>query len=178
MLTYRDIQNIYRAEKRFPTLQKIPEGFHSELSRLMSEIDDEYRENLRKVCDEILTLRIAKILRLAARPGDSSMPINLTKEEMKIYEEIRRIVFEFRENFIKIDELAKKRIDTTNQESKVDGEIDGKKEKKIKLRILKSMPAIIGSDMKHYGPFSEDDVVELPEETARILLEREVAEMI
>jgi DNA replication factor GINS len=50
-----------------------------------------------------------------------------------------------------------------------------KKPKKIVVRILKEIPAIIGSDMKAYGPFKAEDIATLPPENARVLIKQGVA---
>jgi DNA replication initiation complex subunit (GINS family) len=47
--------------------------------------------------------------------------------------------------------------------------------KRILVRFLKAIPAIIGPDMKAYGPFNEEDVASLPAENAEVLLKRGVA---
>jgi len=47
--------------------------------------------------------------------------------------------------------------------------------KKRVLRFLKEIPAIIGADMKTYGPFKPEDVASLPLENARILTKQGIA---
>jgi DNA replication initiation complex subunit (GINS family) len=49
-------------------------------------------------------------------------------------------------------------------------------ERKVKVRFLKPMPAIVGSDLNNYGPFKEDDVFELPETNAVLLIKQRLAE--
>jgi DNA replication factor GINS len=43
---------------------------------------------------------------------------------------------------------------------------------------LKEIPAIIGADMKTYGPFKTEDVASLPAENARILAKQNLAEKV
>lgn len=50
-----------------------------------------------------------------------------------------------------------------------------KKPKTIVVRFLQATPAIIGSDMKTYGPFKPEDVATLPPENAKILIKQGVA---
>jgi len=45
----------------------------------------------------------------------------------------------------------------------------------VKVRFLKDMPAIVGADMKVYGPFAKADVVELPKVNADIIVKQEIA---
>jgi len=46
------------------------------------------------------------------------------------------------------------------------------------LRFLKAVPAIIGSDMKTYGPFAVEDVASVPVENAKILAKQGFAEVV
>jgi DNA replication initiation complex subunit (GINS family) len=46
----------------------------------------------------------------------------------------------------------------------------------VSVRIIKAIPEIVGADSKSYGPFKEDDIVELPTENAEILIKHGVAE--
>ncbi|MFB0514796.1 MAG: hypothetical protein ACETVQ_04380 [Candidatus Bathyarchaeia archaeon] len=43
------------------------------------------------------------------------------------------------------------------------------------LRFIQEIPAIIGADMKTYGPFKPEDIASLPIENARILIKQGVA---
>ena len=43
------------------------------------------------------------------------------------------------------------------------------------LRFLKEVPAIIGVDMKPYGPFRPEDVASVPVENARVLVKQGLA---
>jgi len=52
------------------------------------------------------------------------------------------------------------------------------KHKRAVLRFLADVPAIIGSDMKPYGPFKAEDVASLPVENANILIKQGLAEKI
>ena len=50
--------------------------------------------------------------------------------------------------------------------------------KRVALRFIKKIPAIIGSDMKTYGPFMAEDVASVPLENAKILVKQGLAVMI
>ena len=49
---------------------------------------------------------------------------------------------------------------------------------KIALRFLKDVPAVVGGDMKSYGPFKTEDVASLPVENAKLLIREGMAEKI
>ncbi len=46
----------------------------------------------------------------------------------------------------------------------------------VSLKILKEVPAFIGTDMKEYGPFSANQTVELPFAISKLFMERRLAE--
>lgn len=50
--------------------------------------------------------------------------------------------------------------------------------KRVTLRFLKSVPSIIGADMKSYGPFLAEDVASLPLENAKILVKQNMAKQV
>ncbi|KON31726.1 hypothetical protein AC478_02405 [miscellaneous Crenarchaeota group-1 archaeon SG8-32-3] len=53
-----------------------------------------------------------------------------------------------------------------------------KTRKIVVLRFIKNIPAIIGADMKTYGPFMVEDVASMPVENAKILVKQGLAEVI
>ena len=50
--------------------------------------------------------------------------------------------------------------------------------KRAALRFLGDVPAIIGADIKTYGPFEVEDVASLPIENANVLVKQGLAEKI
>ena len=53
-----------------------------------------------------------------------------------------------------------------------------KPHKRVALRFLKAIPAVVGVDMKTYGPFLAEDVGSVPVENAKILVKRGLAEAV
>ena len=54
----------------------------------------------------------------------------------------------------------------------------GREHKRAVLRFLRDVPAIIGADIKTYGPFKAEDVASLPVENAKVLIKQGLAEKI
>lgn len=50
--------------------------------------------------------------------------------------------------------------------------------KRLTLRFTKAIPAIMGADMKSYGPFQPEDVASLPELNAKILVKQGMAVLV
>jgi DNA replication initiation complex subunit (GINS family) len=46
------------------------------------------------------------------------------------------------------------------------------------LRFVKAVPAVVGVDMKTYGPFMVEDVASVPVENAKILVKQGLAEKV
>jgi DNA replication initiation complex subunit (GINS family) len=53
-----------------------------------------------------------------------------------------------------------------------------KARKRVALRFIKNIPAVIGADMKTYGPFMVEDVASVPVENAKILVKQGLAEVV
>jgi DNA replication initiation complex subunit (GINS family) len=197
MLTYADIQRIYRLEKNSTSLQNIPDSFYPEVKLLISKIDEEHRSYIKKITRELYTKRKQKILLHAIR--DEEAPGNLTREEKQLYSGILNLLENY-EHKIFSDEILPRvmeekkieEIKETQKEEQKESEIESKEEinkevreehkeieeetNTIKLKILEALPAIVGFDSISYGPFSENQEVNLPKEIAKILIEKGVAE--
>ena len=53
-----------------------------------------------------------------------------------------------------------------------------KAHRRVALRFVKEVPAVIGADMKTYGPFMVEDVASVPVENAKILIKQGLAELV
>ncbi len=52
---------------------------------------------------------------------------------------------------------------------------ESEKPKYLIIRLLQSIPAIVGSDLENYGPFNAEDIVTLPVKNALALIKRNAA---
>ena len=166
-LNYNDVQGIYRNEKNAPALQHVSDNFYRELQEFLSQLEEEHREYMGKLVDEIIDRRRNKVLMQAMRTADSP-PLNATPEEVKLYGEVVRVLARYTEG------RGQAREEGTVEEERV--EVKEQVSGMVKIRILKPIPAIIGVDSKHYGPFEEGQEIEIPRETANILLGKGIAE--
>ncbi len=193
MLTYADVQRIYRLEKHSTLLERIPDNFYDEVKVLLSQIGEEHRTYIKKLVREIHERRKQKILFQAIRGGE--VPVNVTPDEKNMYLEIVSRIEHYERGIFSADtsvsldyEVEKKQEELiedkqpTVQENSVilsedEEENDSEEEEKndVKLRILTSFPAIAGYNSLSYGPFEENQEVSLPRNIAKILVQREVA---
>ena len=124
-------------------------------------LDDEFR-NVKVMVAELFALRYKKFHNLAFGRENVSKDV-LTEEEKKLYGEVSSLteachVFSkdlLRGNLSKIEKGAKQAMTV--------------------VRFVQEIPALVGADMKTYGPFGSEDIATLPPENARILIKQGVA---
>jgi len=161
-MSYGDLEKAYRIERSNPTLQRLPDNFYEEGRRLLnSQGVGEYAKDVRECLDGIYLQRANKIIHYAGRADSRTKPPdNMSPEEAPLYWRIVEAVAENR--LTVLDKPVEHRAETQTP--------------MMKVRLKLALPAIIGSDSKEYGPFKEEDIAELPAESAKLLIERDVAE--
>ncbi len=176
--SYLHLYEAWRRERWNRELQRLPEGFMEEMrdyakrlreqgrmldrSSIIGRIAERERENAERMWRELLELRVRKIVE-AVLEG-RAIPIEaLTPEEKRLHASLGRLISEH---------LEKMRSPRARGASIP----RGKPPEGMKIvRFLQPTPAIIGVDMKTYGPFKAEDVAMLPEENAENLIRRGIA---
>ncbi|MDH5440971.1 MAG: hypothetical protein OEZ48_02290 [Candidatus Bathyarchaeota archaeon] len=178
---YDELYEAWRKEKESEEIQALSRDFFAQLTDYISKIKEEgrmldektlrgrlllqEREKVLRLTEELVRARYGKIMLLVSAgkivPGTS-----LTEQEMSLYEK----TLPSTESYLGVLESI-----SLGRLSKVE---EKAKSKNVVVRILKEIPAIIGVDMRTYGPFRPEDVASLPVENARILIEEEAAEEI
>jgi len=164
MMSYADLEKAYRVERSSPVLQKLPDGFWQDARALAASPQaGEYLTAIRECMEKLFAQRANKIIHYAGRDVmHVKPPENISPEELPLYNGIASAVAEHR---------------TAVLDKSVEPVAEPKASKPtVRVRIKHAMPVIIGSDEKEYGPFKEDDVVELPDDSARLLMDRKAAE--
>jgi DNA replication factor GINS len=166
-------------EKENEDLQKLPENFYGELADFIGEIKREgkmlNRDSVRakliqkelqvtkKLVEELYALRFEKILNRAMSPKPSDK-LNTSLKEKRALSSLESLLEELRSS-LEATLLGKAaRLGEENLRKKV-----------ILVRFLKDVPAIVGADLKTYGPFVAEDVAALPIENSRVLVAHGVA---
>jgi DNA replication factor GINS len=174
---YDELYEAWKKEKENAEIQALPGDFYVRLAEYVKKIREESRMldektikgrlmhlecgNVRKMVKELIQLRHKKALRKTM--SERILPKGaLTKEEERLHGGIPPLAESY-QAFLK--DIIQGRISSVEKE----------KPKHILLRFLKEVPAIIGSDMKPYGPFKVEDIATLPAENARILINQGVA---
>jgi len=181
-LSYDEIRRIYRLEKSTSRLVEVGESFYNQLNDFVKKEKENYIKslkefsleeardfaNLKKMIEEIFSIRERKILSLAliASRTNEQDSGHMALQEKIIFNEILAILQRQRKMFSEIF--------SANGNNELKGR--AKELETISVRILKEVPAFMGTDMKEYGPFEKDQVVDLPFKVAKLFLERKLGE--
>jgi DNA replication factor GINS len=175
---YNELYEAWKKEKENKELQTFSRDFYSRLTDYVKSLREESRmldrkalkarlmlrelENVKKLTKELVQLRYKKTLNETITgkvvPGDV-----LTEEEEGLHKAILPLAESYKA-FLK--DILRGHSSPVKREEKP---------KRMLLRFLQDIPAVIGSDMRTYGPFKAEDIATLPIENARIFLEKGIA---
>ncbi|MCW4008423.1 MAG: hypothetical protein NWF09_07050 [Candidatus Bathyarchaeota archaeon] len=175
---YDEIYAAWRREAENEALGSLPTDFYTRVARYLQKIKEESRmldkktvkaallehelQHAKRMIKAVVWLRYRKLLRIISKtqkvPAES-----LTAEETKLWT-----------NFASFAEAYQKFAENLLR-AQVPAESTPKPHKRVALRFLKEIPAIIGADMKTYGPFMAEDVASVPVENAKILIKQGLA---
>jgi DNA replication initiation complex subunit (GINS family) len=122
-------------------------------------------QNVKRMLHELVWARYEKLVKVVGE-GQKVPSDLLTAEETKIcagYVSFAEAYQKFAQSLLQ------------GQVLKVDV---AKAHKRVALRFVKAIPAVIGADMKAYGPFMVEDVASLPVENAKILVKQGLAAVV
>jgi DNA replication factor GINS len=175
---YDELYEAWRKEKENTEVQLLPKDFFDRLAQYVKRLREEGRmldektmrakllvresKNVKKLCGELIQLRYEKILK-KVMAGETAVKEGLTHDEEKLFREIVTPTESY-QNFLK--NVLSGRSPSV--------EVKDKAKKRV-LRFLQKTPAIIGTDMKTYGPFKPEDVASVPAENARVLVKQGLA---
>jgi len=179
---YDELQKIYRLETKSPRLSKLDSSFYKGLKKFLtderhkyiSSIEDSFStntlkrfENLKRITEKIREIRIKKIMNsclMYSRTNDFADE-GLVDFEIDFAKGILKLIDKQNEQTNTIFGVSKKpqNTDTTTQ---------------VKVKFLQDIPAFIGGDMKEYGPFEINQLVEIPEDIFKILETKEIIEKV
>jgi len=178
---YDELYEAWRREKENAEVQPLPKDFFVRLARYVKRLREEARmldekttrarllmhesKNVKKLSEGLIRLRYEKVVR-KGMAGETIVKEGLTDEEEKLFRDIASSTESF-QNFLK-DVLS-------GRGRSSDVEAEEERVKKRVLRFLREIPAIIGADMKTYGPFKPEDLASVPVENARVLVKQGLA---
>ena len=175
---YDELYEAWKKEKENVEIQRLQKNFYAKIAEYVKKIREERRmldkkttkakllnrefKSVKNMAEELIRLRYDKALKKSLARETVPREV-LTEEEEKLYGEILPLA-EAYQAFLK--DILQGRLSRIEKEEKP---------KKMLLRFVQEIPAIVGSDMKTYGPFEPEDIATLPSENARILIKQGVA---
>lgn len=175
---YDELYEAWEKEKESVEVQKLRRNFYARLVDYVKKIREESRmldekttkarlmrrelRNVKSMVEELVRLRYEKAVRKAVA-GEPVPREILAEGEEKLHGQFFSLAESY-QAFLK--DVLQGRLSRLEKKEKP---------KKMLVRFVQEIPAIVGSDMKTYGPFKPEDIATLPTENARILIKQGVA---
>jgi len=178
---YDELYAAWQREIEGTALGRLPPDFYARIAGYLRRIKEESRmldkktvkaglleremQNVKRMLQELVWARYKKLVKMISESQNVPSDL-LTVEEAKTFA-----------GFLPFTEAYQRFVKSLlqGQVSRVDVETP---HKRVALRFVKAIPAVIGADMKTYGPFMVDDVASLPVENAKILVKQGLAEVV
>ena len=174
---YETLYEAWLKEKEHAELQELPSEFYIKVANYIGRIRQEGRmldqkstkgrlisresANAGKLVKELVELRLKKIIESTASKKD--VEETMAKEEETVISPMRTSIEDY-QSLLEDVLRGKATFKKMSQRS----------EKEL-LRFTEEVPAIVGADLRTYGPFSIEDIATLPAQNAKVLAERGVA---
>ena len=190
---YNELYSAWQREIDDPTLGGLPLDFYAKISQYLKHIKEEDKvldkksvktsllehesANVERMLKELLGTRYRKIIKTVTKT--QKLPIELlTVEEARMCETFA----DFTKSYHKFtDDLMQGQLNVEPIKVVVKTETNAtapQPHKRSTIRFLKNIPAIMGADMKSYGPFVAEDVASLPPQNAQILVKQGLAVLV
>jgi DNA replication factor GINS len=176
---YDEVYDSWKKEQESVELQPLAKDFYARLAGYVKKIREETKmldertakarlikhelRNARRLIKSLFRLRYEKIFR-AATAGETISIEVLTEEEENLCGKMLPLAESYQE-FLQSVLLGRL---VPSEEAK-------EKPKIVLVRFLRDLPAIMGADMKTYGPFKIEDVGTMPAENATVLVKQGIA---
>ncbi|MHC3128522.1 MAG: hypothetical protein IBV52_00380 [Candidatus Bathyarchaeota archaeon] len=175
---YDELYEVWKKEKDNVEIQRLPKNFYAKIAAYIKKMKEENRmldkkttkaklldsefENVKIIVGELLQRRYKKFLEKALTRETVARDA-LTEEEKKLYGEVLPLP-EAYQAFSK--DILRGHLSNIEKDAKQTMTV---------LRFVQKIPALVGSDMKTYGPFEPEDIATLPPENSRVLIKQGVA---
>lgn len=191
---YGRLHEAWSKERKNKELQDIPDGLLHEMKDYVATINktptDENtlagqltrteKQYANQLLRELTEMRIRKIVTLEV----NNQPINaqaMTPEEQKLHSNFRQLISSYRQG-VKLPEAAPvpiapkpepvKPVRTQRAKPEPKPVVKPDEVEMILVRFIQPLPAIMGIDMKAYGPFEPEDLATIPAQNAENLIKR------
>jgi DNA replication initiation complex subunit (GINS family) len=139
------------------------------------------RLHVNQMLKELTEVRLSKIVRreLEAKPIDAQA---LTPEEQRLHSNLRNLLASYRDGSeLPVSQAEPPTRAPTVPRQRPEAPQPPPKTQEpdlVVVRFLQQLPAIMGVDMKAYGPFKPEDVASIPRQNAVNLIRRGIAKLV
>ncbi|MBS3111780.1 hypothetical protein J4459_00795 [Candidatus Woesearchaeota archaeon] len=172
---FQDVVKYLKEKKAILKSQKEKESIFAaqEIQKTQKQI-----ENIYKILKELYERRETKIIQIALFSSKTNSKLQdpdlLLKEEQELFKKITSELDNFRKNIL--GNLLEAKIPQI-PEDKIQETILKKEENKL-IHFSKPVPKFLAEDLQSYGPFEQDEIANLPEKAAEILIQRNKANLL
>jgi DNA replication factor GINS len=190
---YRELYAAWQREIDDPTLGALPLDFYAKIAEYLRRIKNEDQilekksvkmnlleheaQNVGRMLEELLESRYRKIIKTMTKTQKLPSEL-LAAEEAKMcqtFADFTKAYHKFSDD-LKQGQLIVEPIKVTvKTEVNPVAAPTPQPHKRTTIRFLKNIPAIMGADLKSYGPFVAEDVASLPPQNAQILVKQGLA---
>ena len=197
---YHVLNESWKRERQRREIQPLPEGFYSAMATYITQLRehsrttdktslrdkliDKEREHAEKMLQELNQIRLEKLV-TAELNGVPTEPLNLTVEEKILQVELRRLLATYTQSLKQALKVREQRIEppsiTTSPITPFSippQQLENLPQEFKIIRFLQPLPAIMGVDMKTYGPFKAEDVASIPTQNAENLIRKGIAKVV
>jgi DNA replication factor GINS len=190
---YNELYAAWQREIDDPTLGGLPQDFYAKIAEYLRRIKEEDEvldkksvkmnllehesANVERMLKELLGARYRKIIKTVTKTQKLPSEL-LTAEEARMCEtfaDFTKSYHKFADDLMQGQLIVEPIKVTVRVETKAPAP---QPHKRSTVRFLKSIPAIMGADMKSYGPFAAEDVASLPPQNAQILVKQGLAVLV
>lgn len=194
---YNELYAAWKRETLDSTLGALPPDFYTKIAAYLNRINQDNPQldqktvkiklleheaiNVKRMLEELLWTRYKKIIKAVTK--SKKVPLELlTAQEAKMCESFVDFTFAY-QKFAK--ELMQGQTSGIVSSSETQAEaapspisVRVVTRKRSTIRFMKNIPAIMGADLKSYGPFVAEDVASLPTQNAQVLVKQGLAVMV
>jgi DNA replication factor GINS len=184
-ISYDELRRIYRLEKNTTRLVEVEEDFYNSLHDFISDEKGTYLNslkkdfsesnarnfsNLKKMVEELFSLRTKKVLSqalIAAHTKEAS-ETHMALPEKEMFQAILKTINKHQVLVLK----AFSEADDKEKKSDKNKDLNN-----LSIRIISDVPSFVAQDMKEYGPFKKGEEVSLPYKIAKLFVSRKIGEI-
>lgn len=196
-ITFDTLFSMLRMEKSREEIQDLDKSFFDDVTEYLNEkkellnketdglnvfMDNEKERNMKqlnnikRILNEIYERREKKIIEMALVKSRTKSDIisteGLLDTEVQLYENLVNLFDHFRQGvLLNLVDGKKVELDTLKNIPGNEKE-EEKQDDKKKIKFLYDVPKFVGENLEVYGPFEQEEVAELPQEIAVLLVEK------